>query len=162
MTDTLYNFSDLALKLQQSFYSQILVTTTIMILRTRKIEKCILQLMFNTIFFQNILQGWIPKRRTPIESPDEPVYPAANGGYYNRNVYSDSYFAPNHTLRRQAKRERKPTDPPPDIVSPGPVYARVGPPGNSWRGGSPQLSSFAPQRQVYHASTRSEPGSKLL
>lgn len=117
--------------------------------------------LFGIISFQNILQGWIPRRRTP--SPEEPVYPASNGGYYNRNVYSDSYFAPTYTLRKAGKKERRTVENPPDVVSPGqPVYARVGPPGSSWTAGSPQLSSFAPQRQVYHASTRSEPGSKLL
>lgn len=131
------------------------------------------------IYLQNILQGWLPKRYTP--SPDEPVYPASNGGYYNRNVYSDSYFAPTYTLRRGGKRDRRtagtaapapgdlhiPSLPAPDIVSPvhcQPVYARVGPPcSTASMGGSPQLSSFVPHnRQVYHASTRSEPGAKLL
>ncbi|XP_074027541.1 roundabout 3 [Leptinotarsa decemlineata] len=93
---------------------------------------------------------------------DENPYPSANGGYYNRKVYSDSYFSPIHTLRRN-KNPKKPHENPPDIVSPSsasgqPVYARVGPPGLSWRSDAPSMSSFTPHKQVYHGSTRSEPG----
>lgn len=103
--------------------------------------------------------------RTSSPSPEEPAYPASNGGYYNRKVYSDSYFAPTHTLRRAKRKSTAAptTSNPPDIVSPGEsrVYARVGPPTTSWRGGSPQLTTFASHRQVYHASTRSEPGNML-
>lgn len=103
---------------------------------------------------------WNPSR-TPT-TPEEPAYPSANGGYYNRKVYSDSYFAPTHTLRR--KKDRKPSaENQPDLVSPNqPVYARVGPPGMTWMGGAPPLSSFTPHKQVYHASTRSEPGGNML
>ncbi|XP_031355084.1 roundabout homolog 1-like [Photinus pyralis] len=108
----------------------------------------------------NSLQGWNPNCAS--SSPDEPIYPAINGGYYNRSVYSDSYFPTTHTLKRN-KRERKGSSGnPPDLVSPSqPVYARVGPPGTTWRGGAPSLSSFIPQKQMYHASTRSEPGNML-
>ncbi|KAF5269632.1 hypothetical protein FQR65_LT05971, partial [Abscondita terminalis] len=104
--------------------------------------------------------GWNQKCST--SSPDEPIYPAINGGYYNRSVYSDSYFPATHTLKRN-KRERKGSSGnPPDLVSPNqPVYARVGPPGTTWRGAAPSLSSFIPQKQMYHASTRSEPGNML-
>ncbi|XP_065157877.1 roundabout homolog 1-like isoform X1 [Atheta coriaria] len=106
---------------------------------------------------------------TTASALDEDVYPASNGGYYNRKVYSDSYFAPNNsnqqTLKRHSKKERKNANQP-DLVSPNnqPVYARVGPPGMSWRGPSPQLSSFTPSphhKQLYHPSTRSEPGNML-
>lgn len=110
-----------------------------------------------------MLQIWNPNCAPP--SPEEPVYPHSNGGYYNRKVYSDSYFAPTHTLRR-SKKDRKPNENPPDLVSPSqPVYARVGPPGLNWREGAPQLSSFTPPPQhkpVYHPSTRSEPGGNML
>ncbi|EFA09265.2 robo3 [Tribolium castaneum] len=89
---------------------------------------------------------------------EEPPYPSHNGGYYNRKVYSDSYFAPNQTLRRKKSSNENP----PDLVSPNqPVYARVGPPGLSWRNATPSLTSFTPHKQVYHASTRSEPGNML-
>lgn len=43
-------------------------------------------------------QGWFPsgnKNIEPFENryvPDEEMYPASNGGYYNRNVYSEKYF----------------------------------------------------------------------
>lgn len=100
-------------------------------------------------------------------TPEEPPYPSCNGGYYNRKVYSDSYFAPTQTLKRNHKKDRgiksSHENPPPDLVSPSqPVYARVGPPGLSWRNGAPPLSSFTPHKQVYHASTRSEPGGNML
>uniref|UniRef100_A0A6P7FXH9 Roundabout homolog 1-like n=1 Tax=Diabrotica virgifera virgifera TaxID=50390 RepID=A0A6P7FXH9_DIAVI len=94
---------------------------------------------------------------------DECPYPSANGGYYNRKVYSDSYFSPIQTLRRN-RNNKKPQQNPPDIVSPSsstgqPVYARVGPPGLSWRSEVPSMSSFTPHKQVYHhGSSRSEPG----
>ncbi|XP_017779300.1 PREDICTED: protein sax-3-like, partial [Nicrophorus vespilloides] len=116
---------------------------------------------------------WNASGQTPEE---EEVYPASNGGYYNRKVYSDSYFAPNQTLKRP-KKDRKggggsggggggQASNPPDLVSPNqPVYARVGPPGMSWRGPAPQLSSFTPSphhKQLYHPSTRSEPGGNML
>ena len=93
---------------------------------------------------------------------EEPPYPSSNGGYYNRKVYSDSYFAPTQTLRRTKKDRKSSNENPPDLVSPTqPVYARVGPPGLSWRNATPSLSSFTPHKQVYHASTRSEPGNML-
>lgn len=44
-----------------------------------------------------ILQGWFPPGKN-VDSfdnryaPDEELYPASNGGYYNRNVYSEKYF----------------------------------------------------------------------
>jgi roundabout axon guidance receptor 2 len=102
---------------------------------------------------------WVPNSPN---SPDEPPYPSANGGYYNRKVYSDSYFAPTQTLRRVKKERKSSNENPPDLVSPNqPVYARVGPPGLSWRNATPSLSSFTPHKQVYHASTRSEPGNML-
>ncbi|XP_056643381.1 roundabout homolog 1-like [Diorhabda sublineata] len=94
---------------------------------------------------------------------DECPYPSANGGYYNRKVYSDSYFSPIQTLRRN-RNGKKLEQNPPDIVSPSsstgqPVYARVGPPGLSWRNDVPSMSSFTPHKQVYHhGSSRSEPG----
>lgn len=93
---------------------------------------------------------------------DECPYPSANGGYYNRKVYSDSYFSPVQTLRR-GKKDKKTQDHPPDLVSPSgqPVYARVGPPGLSWRSAAPSMSSFVPHKQVYHGSTHSEPGNML-
>ncbi|CAH1124968.1 unnamed protein product [Ceutorhynchus assimilis] len=107
----------------------------------------------------------------PSLTDDESPYPASNGGYYNRKVYSDSYFAPAHTLRRSKnKKDGKNSQEtnPPDLVSPNsslgqPVYARVGPPALSWRNGSPGLTSFTPTptRHVYHGSTRSEPGNML-
>ncbi|KAF7265844.1 hypothetical protein GWI33_020914 [Rhynchophorus ferrugineus] len=107
-----------------------------------------------------------------MASDDESPYPASNGGYYNRKVYSDSYFAPTHTLRRPKKdhyRKNSQETAPPDLVSPSghsaeqPVYARVGPPALSWRNGAPSLSSFTPSpaRHVYHGSSRSEPGNML-
>ncbi|XP_066254653.1 roundabout homolog 2-like isoform X1 [Euwallacea similis] len=107
-----------------------------------------------------------------LSTDDESPYPASNGGYYNRKVYSDSYFAPAHTLRRPKKdqhsRKNSQESNPPDLVSPNsshgqPVYARVGPPALSWRNGSPGLSSFSPSatRHVYHGSSRSEPGNML-
>jgi roundabout axon guidance receptor 2 len=106
-----------------------------------------------------LLQVWVPNSPN---SPDEPPYPSANGGYYNRKVYSDSYFAPTQTLRRVKKERKSSNENPPDLVSPNqPVYARVGPPGLSWRNATPSLSSFTPHKQVYHASTRSEPGNML-
>ncbi|CAH0564810.1 unnamed protein product [Brassicogethes aeneus] len=101
------------------------------------------------------------------DSSDESPYPSYNGGYYNRKVYSDSYSAPNDTLRKPKKSSRKNSQDsnPPDLVSPNqPVYARVGPPGMSWRNGNgvPPLSSFTPQMQNKHyASTRSEGGNPL-
>ncbi|XP_071052256.1 protein sax-3-like isoform X2 [Onthophagus taurus] len=115
---------------------------------------------------------WIP----PVApNADEPIYPSSNGGYYNRKVYSDSYFAPTHTLKR--KKERKETiinqnnhsnplinntnNSSPDPSNSNSVYARVGPPGLSWNGAPPHLSSFNPHKQVYHPSTRSEPGNML-
>ncbi|ENN71106.1 hypothetical protein YQE_12039, partial [Dendroctonus ponderosae] len=107
-----------------------------------------------------------------LSTDDESPYPSSNGGYYNRKVYSDSYFAPTHTLRRNKKdhhsRKNSQDSNPPDIVSPNnsmgqPVYARVGPPALSWRNGSPALTTFTPtaNRHVYHGSSRSEPGSML-
>lgn len=109
---------------------------------------------------------WNPGRTSP--DIDEPIYPSSNGGYYNRKVYSDSYFAPTHTLKRNRKERKAHSDHqhqggnPPDLVSPSqPVYARVGPPGLSWSGATPHLSSFNPQKQLYHPSTRSEPGGML-
>lgn len=85
------------------------------------------------------VQIWNPNNNhgisTTASALDEDVYPASNGGYYNRKVYSDSYFAPNNsnqqTLKRHSKKERKNANQP-DLVSPNnqPVYARVGPPGN--------------------------------
>ncbi|XP_050311425.1 roundabout homolog 2-like [Anthonomus grandis grandis] len=113
-----------------------------------------------------------------LSTDDESPYPASNGGYYNRKVYSDSYFAPAHTLRRSKKHHdhqhsRKNSQEkaanPPDLVSPNsshgqPVYARVGPPALSWRNGAAAgLSSFSPgaARHVYLGSSRSEPGSML-
>ncbi|XP_060521522.1 roundabout homolog 2-like [Cylas formicarius] len=95
---------------------------------------------------------------------DESPYPASNGGYYNRKVYSDSYFAPTHTLKRSKKDQKKfSQEHPPDLVSPSgqPAYARVGPPSLSWRNGAPSLSSFTPHKSVYHGSSRSEPGNML-
>ncbi|KAL3274304.1 hypothetical protein HHI36_015709 [Cryptolaemus montrouzieri] len=104
---------------------------------------------------------WSP-HRSP-HTPDESPYPASNGGYYNRKVYSDSYFAPTQTLRRSRKERKNSNEIPPDLVSPSqPVYARVGPPGLSWKNGAPYLTSFTPHKQVYHASTRSEPGDNML
>ncbi|KRT83579.1 Immunoglobulin, partial [Oryctes borbonicus] len=47
---------------------------------------------------------WNP--RTSPNNIDEPIYPSSNGGYYNRKVYSDSYFTPTHTLRK-CKKDRK-------------------------------------------------------
>lgn len=108
-------------------------------------------------------------------SDDESPYPSSNGGYYNRKVYSDSYFAPTHTLRRPKKdhhyrKNSREESNPPDLVSPNstqadqPVYARVGPPALSWRNGAPSLSSFTPNatRHVYHhGSSKSEPGNML-
>lgn len=44
-----------------------------------------------------VLQGWFPPGKN-VDSyenryaPDEELYPASNGGYYNRNVYSEKYF----------------------------------------------------------------------
>ncbi|KAJ3645375.1 hypothetical protein Zmor_023041 [Zophobas morio] len=104
---------------------------------------------------------WMPN--SSAHSPEEePPYPSSNGGYYNRKVYSDSYFAPTQTLRRTKKDRKSSNENPPDLVSPTqPVYARVGPPGLSWRNATPSLSSFTPHKQVYHASTRSEPGNML-
>ncbi|KAL1497250.1 hypothetical protein ABEB36_008242 [Hypothenemus hampei] len=107
-----------------------------------------------------------------VSTDDESPYPASNGGYYNRKVYSDSYFAPAQTLRRKNKdhhsRKNSQESNPPDLVSPNsslgqPVYARVGPPALSWRNGAPGLSSFTPSatRHVYHGSSRSEPGNML-
>lgn len=109
-------------------------------------------------------------RRTPVDSPveeQEPVYPSCNGGLYNRHALSDTYWNGGVGLREGRKGagrrqgRGKPPGPPPDVVS-QPVYARVGPPppntNHTWRGGSPQLSSFSPHKQLYHASTRSEPG----
>ncbi|XP_063916854.1 roundabout homolog 1-like [Zophobas morio] len=104
---------------------------------------------------------WMPN--SSAHSPEEePPYPSSNGGYYNRKVYSDSYFAPTQTLRRTKKDRKSSNENPPDLVSPTqPVYARVGPPGLSWRNATPSLSSFTPHKQVYHPSTRSEPGNML-
>lgn len=98
-------------------------------------------------------------RRTVWE---ESPYPASNGGYYNRKVYSDSYFAPTQTLRRCKKERKMSNENPPDLVSPGQaIYARVTPPGFLWKNAAPSLSSFSPHKQVYHPSTRSEPGNML-
>ncbi|CAH4036461.1 unnamed protein product [Pieris brassicae] len=42
--------------------------------------------------------GWFPPVGKNVDSfdaryaPDEELYPASNGGYYNRNVYSEKYF----------------------------------------------------------------------
>ncbi|KAG6448054.1 hypothetical protein O3G_MSEX005292 [Manduca sexta] len=42
--------------------------------------------------------GWFPPSGKNVDSfdnryaPDEEMYPASNGGYYNRNVYSEKYF----------------------------------------------------------------------
>ncbi|KPJ20399.1 Roundabout-like 2 [Papilio machaon] len=42
--------------------------------------------------------GWFPPGSKNIDNfdnsymPDEELYPASNGGYYNRNVYSEKYF----------------------------------------------------------------------
>ncbi|CAG9563525.1 unnamed protein product [Danaus chrysippus] len=41
--------------------------------------------------------GWFPPASKSIDNyenryPDEELYPASNGGYYNRNVYSEKYF----------------------------------------------------------------------
>ncbi|OWR47144.1 putative roundabout [Danaus plexippus plexippus] len=41
--------------------------------------------------------GWFPPGSKSIDNyenryPDEELYPASNGGYYNRNVYSEKYF----------------------------------------------------------------------
>ncbi|KAL0839414.1 hypothetical protein ABMA28_016139 [Loxostege sticticalis] len=42
--------------------------------------------------------GWFPPTGKNVDSfdnryaPDEELYPASNGGYYNRNVYSEKYF----------------------------------------------------------------------
>ncbi|KAJ8911148.1 hypothetical protein NQ315_008333 [Exocentrus adspersus] len=98
-----------------------------------------------------------------MDTDEESPYPSANGGYYNRKVYSDSYFAPTHTLKRVKKERKSSQENPPDLVSPSdqPVYARVGPPGLSWRNGTPSMTSFTPHKQVYHGSTRSEPGNML-
>ncbi|KAJ8939803.1 hypothetical protein NQ314_010977 [Rhamnusium bicolor] len=94
-----------------------------------------------------------------IYKNEECPYPSSNGGYYNRKVYSDSYFAPTHTLKRIKKERKSAQENPPDLVSPSgqPVCARVGPPGLSWRNGTPSMTSFTPHKQVYHGSTRSEP-----
>ncbi|XP_045476032.1 roundabout homolog 1-like isoform X2 [Harmonia axyridis] len=106
--------------------------------------------------------NWSPHMSSSSTSEESP-YPAANGGYYNRKVYSDSYFAPTQTLRRSKKERKNSSENPPDLVSPSqPVYARVGPPGLSWKNAAPYLTSFTPHKQVYHASTRSEPGDNML
>lgn len=45
-----------------------------------------------------ILQGWFPPGGKNIDNfdkryaVDEELYPSNNGGYYNRNVYSEKYF----------------------------------------------------------------------
>ncbi|VVC94964.1 unnamed protein product [Leptidea sinapis] len=42
--------------------------------------------------------GWFPSSGKNVDNfdtrfaPDEELYPASNGGYYNRNVYSEKYF----------------------------------------------------------------------
>ncbi|VEN62788.1 unnamed protein product, partial [Callosobruchus maculatus] len=90
-----------------------------------------------------------------VHGVEDPPYPSLNGGYYNRKVYSDSYFSPTHTLRRPKRDRERTNHHPPELVSPssanGSVYARVGPPGgattSSWRsanGAAPSMSSFAP------------------
>ncbi|XP_025832405.1 roundabout homolog 2-like, partial [Agrilus planipennis] len=126
-----------------------------------------------TIVSKSRKLGWSLKMRTP--SPDEPLYPALNGGYYNRSVYSDSYFPVTQTLRRNKRKlASSGSNIPPDLVSPSqPVYARVGPPtttATNWgeygsSSVSPNLTSFVSAKQqhsnMYHASTRSEPGNML-
>ncbi|KAJ8973843.1 hypothetical protein NQ317_016397, partial [Molorchus minor] len=84
---------------------------------------------------------------TPALSADEESpYPSSNGGYYNRKVYSDSYFAPTHTLRRIKKEKKVVQDNPPDLVSPSsqPIYSRVDLPAHSWNNGTPGHEQFCP------------------
>ncbi|KAJ8953602.1 hypothetical protein NQ318_003026 [Aromia moschata] len=48
-----------------------------------------------------------------LSADEEAPYPSSNGGYYNRKVYSDSYFAPTHTLKRTKKEKKVVQDNPP-------------------------------------------------
>ncbi|CAH1998252.1 unnamed protein product [Acanthoscelides obtectus] len=111
---------------------------------------------------------------TSAGAEEDPPYPSLNGGYYNRKVYSDSYFSPSHTLRRP-KRDKGRNNHQSEPLSPtstnGSVYARVGPPGGatsgSWNGTAPTMSSFAPNfppppapLSIYQGA-RSEPGNVL-
>lgn len=137
--------------------------TTTLVTGNRRIGNSMVILKYTNyyVMLNVFLKIWQRSPNTPEESP----YPSSNGGYYNRKVYSDSYFAPTQTLRRSKKERKSSNDNPPDLVSPTqPVYARVGPPGMSWRGNcGPSMTSFTPHhKQVYHASTRSEPGGNML
>ncbi|XP_038213703.1 roundabout homolog 2-like [Zerene cesonia] len=48
--------------------------------------------------------GWFPPGGKNVDNfdsryaPDEELYPASNGGYYNRNVYSEKYFQGHHNV----------------------------------------------------------------
>ncbi|CAH1116112.1 unnamed protein product [Phaedon cochleariae] len=87
---------------------------------------------------------------------EESPYPAANGGYYNRKVYSDSYFPPLHTLRRNRNAKNAALCPAnresgSSSGSAGqPLYARAGSPASSAgqplyaRAGSPTGSAGQP------------------
>lgn len=61
-----------------------------MLLQFKCFVLCVIILFF--------LQGWFPPTGKNVDSfdnryaPDEELYPASNGGYYNRNVYSEKYF----------------------------------------------------------------------
>nr|CAI5851624.1 unnamed protein product [Callosobruchus analis] len=115
---------------------------------------------------------------TSAGAEEDPPYPSLNGGYYNRKVYSDSYFSPSLTLRRPKRDKGRSNHHPPEPISPssnnGSVYARVGPPTNitnsSWgndNSSAPPMSSFAPPfppppapLSIYQGA-RSEPGNVL-
>lgn len=148
---------------------RVTITTPLKQIFCRKLVLAYILLNKVNIILNICFQLW---NTAALSTDDESPYPASNGGYYNRKVYSDSYFAPAHTLRRPKKdqhsRKNSQENNPPDLVSPNsshgqPVYARVGPPVLSWRNGSPGLTSFTPNstRHVYHGSSRSEPGNML-